>query len=63
MGIIIKIKIRTINFNSRSRYNTVSMATGYGLEGRGSIPGRGKKFFSTPHSLQCKEYRGPFPRG
>jgi hypothetical protein len=29
------------------RNSSVGVATGYGLEDRGSIPGRGKRFFST----------------
>jgi hypothetical protein len=28
--------------------NSVGIATGYGLDTRGSIPGKGKRFFSTP---------------
>jgi hypothetical protein len=31
-----------------SRDSSVGIATGYGLDGRGSIPGKGKKFFSSP---------------
>jgi hypothetical protein len=33
-----------------SRDSSVGTATDYGLEGRGSIPIRGKRFFSTPAS-------------
>jgi hypothetical protein len=29
--------------------NSVGIATGYGLDDRGSIPERGKRYFSTPH--------------
>jgi hypothetical protein len=32
----------------RTRNSSVSIATGYGLDGQGSIPGRGKIYFSTP---------------
>jgi hypothetical protein len=31
-----------------TRNSSVGIATGYRLDGRGSIPGRGKGFFSTP---------------
>jgi hypothetical protein len=31
-----------------SRYISVGIATGYGLDGRGSIPGRDKKCISSP---------------
>jgi hypothetical protein len=37
---------------ARSRYSSVCIATGYGLDGRGSIPGGGKSFlFSAASSL------------
>jgi glycine/D-amino acid oxidase-like deaminating enzyme len=29
-------------------FNSVFIATGYGLDGWGSIPGRGKRFLFTP---------------
>jgi hypothetical protein len=32
---------------ARSRDSSVGIATGYGLDCPGSIPGRGKRFFST----------------
>jgi hypothetical protein len=32
-----------------SRGSSVDIATGYGLDGRDQIPGRGKIFFATPH--------------
>jgi hypothetical protein len=50
----------------------VSIATGYGMDGRGSIPSRGMRFFCTP---QCRDWLwgppasyiigsgGPFPGG
>jgi hypothetical protein len=31
-------------------YSAVSIVTGYKLDGRGLIPGRGKRFFSSPVS-------------
>jgi hypothetical protein len=31
--------------------NSVGIAAGYGLDGRGSMPGRGKRFFSTRQRL------------
>jgi hypothetical protein len=54
-----------------SRDNSVSTATGYGLDGWGSIPSRGKKLFSSPQrrdrlwdplSLLPNMHRGPFLR-
>jgi hypothetical protein len=43
-----------------SRDSSVDVAIGYGLVGRGSIPGRAKRFYSTPkrtvsqaHSISC----------
>jgi hypothetical protein len=30
--------------------SSASVVTGYGLDGWGSIPGRGKRFFSTPQN-------------
>jgi hypothetical protein len=35
-------------YETRSRDNSVGIATGYGLNDRGSSPGRSKKYFSTP---------------
>jgi hypothetical protein len=46
-------------------YSSVGIATGYGLDGRGLIPGGGKRFFSTPkrpHSYPMGA-RGSFPGG
>jgi hypothetical protein len=41
------------NKNGKSVHrSSVSIATSYGLDGRGSIPGSGKRFFSTP---QCPD--------
>jgi hypothetical protein len=45
------------NVTGCSRVNSVGMATDYGLDGRGLIPGRGKRFFSSP---QCP---GSYPIG
>jgi hypothetical protein len=51
---------------------SVGIAKGYGLDGRGSISGRGKKFFFTPQrpdwlwdppSLLYNWYRGHVPQG
>jgi hypothetical protein len=34
--------------HSKSIYSSVVIATGYRLDGQGSIPSRGKRFFSSP---------------
>jgi hypothetical protein len=39
-----------------TRNSSVSIATGYGLDGRDSIPGRGKRYVSTPPRLD--RFRG-----
>jgi hypothetical protein len=36
-----------------SRDSSVGIATSYGLDGRGSIPGTGKRFFSMPPFQTC----------
>jgi hypothetical protein len=65
---------RRNNYSLRSQDSSVCTATGYGLDGRGAVPGRGKTFFSTPQplnqlwgppSLLSNGYRGvwPFPQG
>jgi hypothetical protein len=55
----------------RSRGSSVGITTGYGLDGRGSIPGRGKGFVSSPQgpdrlwdlpSLLSSVYRGLLPQ-
>jgi hypothetical protein len=55
----------------RSRDSSVSIVTGYGLDGKGSILGRGKSFSSPQHpdqlcsspSFLYKGYLGRFPWG
>jgi hypothetical protein len=39
--------------------NRVGIATGYKLDGRGSIPGRGRRFMSSPQGPD----RLPYPMG
>jgi hypothetical protein len=55
-----------------SRDSSVDITIGSGLVGRGSIPARGKKLFSTtqlsdrlwdPPSLLSRKYRGAFSLG
>jgi hypothetical protein len=57
---------------SYSRGSSVGIATDYGLEGRGSIPGRVRRFSSSPQrldqlwstlSLLLNGYWGLFPLG
>jgi hypothetical protein len=38
----------------------VGIATGHGLNGRGSIPGRGKRFYFLLYSVQTAMCTGPF---
>jgi hypothetical protein len=42
-----------------SIHSSVGIATGYDLEGPGSIPGRGNKFFSSPH--KSRTWSGAHP--
>jgi hypothetical protein len=37
-----------VHVSERSWGSSVGITTGYGLDSRDSIPGRGKKFFSSP---------------
>jgi hypothetical protein len=46
-------------FSALSLKSSVSIATGYALDGRGSIPGKGKRFFPTPHSVQTSSEAHP----
>jgi hypothetical protein len=46
-----------LHFLFRSQDIPVDIATGYGLDGQGSISGRGKRFFSTPQ--HPGQLRGP----
>jgi hypothetical protein len=39
--------------HKKSRNSSVIIATGYELDYRNSIPGKGKRFFSTPQRLEC----------
>jgi hypothetical protein len=57
---------------NKCRDSSVTMAMSYGLDSRGSIPGRGKKFFFMtqrpdrlwgPSSLLSNGYRGSYHRG
>jgi hypothetical protein len=55
----------------KSRDSSIGIATGYWMEGWGSIHGIGKVFLFSiafisalgPTSLLSNKYRGPFPRG
>jgi hypothetical protein len=60
-----------IILSSKSRDSTVGIATGYGLDGRGSIPGKGQEIilrsFQTGFGTHPASYpmgtEGLFPRG
>jgi hypothetical protein len=72
-------QMKCINFNITycvpewgRRYGLVDVETDYGLDGRGSVPGRGRIFFSSPQipnrlwdpsSLLFNGYRNLLPRG
>jgi hypothetical protein len=43
----------SVLMNGRSRNSSLDTAMGYGLDGRGSIPGIGNVFFSTPSAQTC----------
>jgi hypothetical protein len=51
LGVISCVCERESIYNNKRVDNLVGIATGYGLDGRGSIPGRGKRFFSTASML------------
>jgi hypothetical protein len=64
-------QVQEIKNHTGSRDSSVCVASGYGLDCQGSIPGRDKRFFSTPQrpdrlwdprSLVYNGYRGLFPR-
>jgi hypothetical protein len=68
------VVFRKYNFchSRKSKDGLFGIATGFGLDGQGSLPGRSKKFFSTPQrpdqlwgppSLLCNGYQGSFPEG
>jgi hypothetical protein len=67
-----KILVITINLVIKEPGSSGSIVSDYGLDDRGSIPGRGKGFFLYPlcpdrlwgpPSLLYNGYRGYFPRG
>jgi hypothetical protein len=45
-GSVIELYFSFVMVLSNSRNSSIGTATGYGLDGRGSIPGRGKKYLS-----------------
>jgi hypothetical protein len=49
--------LMSVSNKTKSWDSSVCIATGYGLDGRGSIPGKGKKSFSNP--LHPDRLRGP----
>jgi hypothetical protein len=53
-----------INYMIVSRHSPVGIVTGYGLDGRGSIPGR-DKIFSLLHIVQISSgaYTASYPKG
>jgi hypothetical protein len=62
----------TLKFTLSIRDSSVGVGTGYGLDCQGLIPGKGKRFFSTPQSsdrlrgppsLLYNGYRRLFPQG
>jgi hypothetical protein len=55
---LIRHKVYLVRGTLRSRDRSVSITTSYGPDGRGSIPGMGKIFFSTP---QLPEWSGAKP--
>jgi hypothetical protein len=64
--------VKVKRFQFVSRHSSVGIATGYGLDGRGSIPNKAKGFLSSPQrpdrpwdppSLPSSEYRRFFFRG
>jgi hypothetical protein len=71
MNLFFKYEYKIIEYLIKSRDSSVGLATGHGLDGRGSIPGAVRRFFSSqrpdrlwdPPSLPSNGYRSCFPRG